>query len=150
MANIVVIPAQASPGTPVTLVIKGVDFGSITYYDTTGDFDVSGVVGIDDDLVVRPFCRKGEFIPVHAFDVEALQFHMGMQAQELVGELVGSASADADLDGVTDEVLVGELSVMHIFGQLSAADQDDLLIFLNSLRTPMYPAKGIDQPMRYR
>jgi hypothetical protein len=108
--------AQASPGTPVTLITKGVDFGSITYYDTTDDFDVSDVEGIDDDLVVRPFGRKGEFISVRAFDVEALQFHMGMQAQELVQELGHGASFDADLDGVADEVLVGELSVMHIFG----------------------------------
>ena len=104
--------AQASPGTPVPLITKGVDFGSITY-DTTDGFDHSGVEGIDDDLVVRPFGRKGEFISVRAFDVGALQFHMGMQAQELAG--VG-AGVDADGDGVADEVLVGELSVMHIFG----------------------------------
>jgi hypothetical protein len=102
--------AQASPGTPVPLITKGVDFGSIIY-DTTNGFDLSGVEGIDDDLVVRPFGRKGEFVSVRAFDVGALQFHMGMQAQELVG-----ASVDADGDGVADEVLVGELSVMHIFG----------------------------------
>ncbi|MGW8310891.1 MAG: di-heme oxidoredictase family protein [Thiogranum sp.] len=102
--------AQANPGTSVDLITKGVDFGTITY-DTTNGFDLSGVEGIDDDLVVRPFGRKGEFVSVRAFDVGALQFHMGMQAQELVG-----AGADADGDGVADEVLVGELSVMHIFG----------------------------------
>jgi mono/diheme cytochrome c family protein len=102
--------AQANPGTPVSLITRGVNFGSITY-DTTSGFDLSGIEGVEDDLVVRPFGRKGEFISVRAFDVGALQFHMGMQAQELVG-----TGADADLDGVTDEVLVGELSVMHIFG----------------------------------
>jgi hypothetical protein len=107
--------AQANPGTLVSLNTKGVNFGSITY-DTTGGFDLSGIEGVEDDLVVRPFGRKGEFISVRAFDVGALQFHMGMQAQELVEKLAGDASIDADLDGVTDEVLVGELSVMHIFG----------------------------------
>jgi hypothetical protein len=102
--------AEANPGTPVSLITRGVTFGSITY-DTTSGFDLSGIEGIEDDLVVRPFGRKGEFISVRAFDVGALQFHMGMQAQELVG-----AGVDADRDGVADEVLVGELSVMHIFG----------------------------------
>jgi len=102
--------AQASPGTLVSLTTKGVNFGN-TKYDTTGGFDLSGIEGIDDDLVVRPFGRKGEFVSVRAFDVDALQFHMGMQAEELVG-----AGVDADGDGVANEVLVGELSVMHIFG----------------------------------
>jgi len=102
--------AQANPGTPVALVTKGVSFGTITY-DTTTGFDLSGIEGIDDDLAVRPFGRKGEFVSVRAFDVGALQFHMGMQAEELVG-----SGVDDDGDGVVDEVLVGELSVMHIFG----------------------------------
>jgi hypothetical protein len=102
--------AQANPGTPVALVTKGVSFGSLTY-DTMTGFDLSGIEGVDSDLVVRPFGRKGEFLSVRAFDVGALQFHMGMQAQELVG-----AGFDDDGDGVVDEVLVGELSVMHIFG----------------------------------
>jgi len=102
--------AQANPGTSVPLVTKGVSFGTLTWNAGTG-FDLSGVEGIDGDLVVRPFGRKGEFSSVRAFDVGALQFHLGMQAQELVG-----AGVDGDGDGVTDEILVGELSVMHIFG----------------------------------
>jgi len=105
------VQAQANPSTPVPLITKGVNFGSITYNDSTDDFDRSGVVGIEGDLVVRPFGRKGEFISVRAFDVGALQFHLGMQAQELVG-----VGVDGDGDGVMNEVLVGELSVMHIFG----------------------------------
>lgn len=102
--------ALGTPGVPVNLVTKGVSFGSITY-DTLKGFDHSGVQGIEDNLVVRPFGRKGEFISVRAFDVGALQFHMGMQAEELVG-----SGVDGDGDGVVDEVLVGELSVLHIFG----------------------------------
>jgi hypothetical protein len=102
--------AQANPGTPVALVTKGVSFGTLSY-DTTTGFDLSGVEGIDDDLVVRPFGRKGEFASVRAFDVGALQFHMGMQAEELVG-----SGVDDDGDGVVDEVLIGELSAMHVFG----------------------------------
>ncbi len=102
--------AQAAPGSVVSLDTMGVNFGSISYDAVTG-FDTSAVEGIDDDLVVRPFGRKGEFISVRAFDVGALQFHMGMQAQEAVG-----VDVDDDGDGVMNEVLVGELSAMHIFG----------------------------------
>lgn len=100
--------AQAQPGVPVALSTKGVDFGTITF--TGGSFDTSQVVGVEPDLVVRPFGRKGEFATVRDFDVAAMQFHFGMQPEEVFG------TADADGDGVTQEVLVGELSALSIFG----------------------------------
>ncbi|MBL8729703.1 MAG: hypothetical protein JNM25_14840 [Planctomycetes bacterium] len=99
--------AQQHPNTPVPLVTKGVDFGTITY--AQGVFDTSQVVGIDADLVVRPFGRKGEFRSTRDFDVSAMQFHFGLQPVEVVG------TNDADGDGVTLEVLVGELSALSIF-----------------------------------
>ena len=102
--------AQANPGVPVALVTKGVSFGTITY-DTVTGFDESQIEGIEHDLVVRPFGRKGEFPSIRQFDIEALQFHMGMQAEEAVG-----TGIDADGDGVVDEVTIGELTTMHIFG----------------------------------
>lgn len=102
--------AQANPGVLVPLVTKGVDFGTISYDANTGTFDTSNVEGVDDDLVIRPFGRKGEFISIRAFDVGALEFHMGMQAVEVVGQGV-----DGDGDGVVDEVFIGELSSMHAF-----------------------------------
>jgi hypothetical protein len=102
--------AQANPGTVVPLVTKGVSFGSIVYNVGPG-FDTSGVVGIEPDLVVRPFGRKGEFSSVRAFDIGALQFHMGMQADELVG-----FGVDADGDGVAHEIIDGELTALHVFG----------------------------------
>jgi len=99
--------AVTESGVAVPLLTKGVDFGAIRYAE--GGFDVSEVVGVDPDLVVRPFGRKGEFATVRGFDVDALQFHLGMQATELVGEGV-----DADGDGIENEILVGELSVLHV------------------------------------
>ena len=99
--------AMDNPNTVVPLVTKGVSFGVISYDGT--DFDYRAVEGIDDDLVVKPFGRKGEFATVRGFDVVALQFHLGMQAVELVGENV-----DADGDGVVNEITVGELSVLHV------------------------------------
>ncbi len=101
--------AQAFPGSVVQLVAKGIDFGSISY-DMVLGFDTTNVVGIEDDLVVRPFGRKGDNSSVRKFDTGALQFHHGMQPQEVVGNGV-----DADGDGVADEILVGELSALHIF-----------------------------------
>jgi CxxC motif-containing protein (DUF1111 family) len=81
------------------------------YDPATSSFDESQIEGIDPDLVVRPFGRKGEFSTVRAFDVGALNFHLGMQPVEDVGQGV-----DGDGDGVVDEVLVGEVSALHVFG----------------------------------
>lgn len=102
------VQAMQQPGVPVRLVAKGVDFGVLLYEN--GSFDTSGIEGIDEDLVVRPFGRKGEFISTRDFDVGALQFHMGMQPAEIVG-----AGVDDDGDGVVDEITVGELSALSIF-----------------------------------
>ena len=100
--------AQNNPGTAVSLVTKGVSFGTLTYQN--GAFDYSGVEGINHDLVVRPFGRKGEFATTREFDTGALMFHFGMQPVELVG-----VNTDADNDGVVNEVLVGEVSSLSIF-----------------------------------
>ena len=91
---------------------KGVNFGSIVFDSGLGDFDVSNVEGIEHDLVVRPFGRKGEFATVRGFDVGAMMFHFGMQPVE--DPTVGPGF-DADGDGVVDEILIGEMSALHIF-----------------------------------
>jgi hypothetical protein len=102
--------AVTSPsGTEVALVSKGVSFGYLVA-DGVGGVDTNHVQGIDEDLIVRPFGRKGEFSSIRAFDLEATQFHMGMQPVEVVGE-----SIDADRDGVVNELLPGEVSALEIF-----------------------------------
>jgi hypothetical protein len=100
--------AEANPGVDVPLTSKGVSFGTIRFVD--GEFDTSEVEGIDHDLVVRPFGRKGEFPSVRSFDVGAMEFHFGMQTVEAVG-----ADVDADADGVVNELLIGENSSLSIF-----------------------------------
>ncbi len=102
--------AQSNPGVSVALVTKGVSFGSITYDGGSGTFDTSQVAGVDADLVVRPFGRKGEFATVRGFDLGAMAFHLGMEPVEVVG-----AGVDGDNDGVTDEILIGEISALHVF-----------------------------------
>jgi hypothetical protein len=100
--------AQQNPGMQVQLETKGVHFGQLVF--DGNEFDLSGIEGIDGDLVVRPFGRKGEFATVRGFDDGAMMFHFGMQPVEIVGENV-----DADADGVINEVLIGELSALVIF-----------------------------------
>jgi hypothetical protein len=100
--------AQASPGEVIELHSKGVSFGSVVWRGNS--LDTRDVEGVDPDLVVRPFGRKGEFSTIREFDLGALQFHFGMQPVEVVG-----AEVDADGDGVTNEALVGELSALSIF-----------------------------------
>ena len=95
-------------GIVFQLDTHGVNFGSIV--SGFGGIDTSNVQGIDDDLVVRPFGRKGEFISTRAFDRGAMAFHFGMQPVEEVGNNI-----DDDGDGYVNEILEGELSALHIF-----------------------------------
>jgi hypothetical protein len=92
----------------ISLDTHDVNFGTITFDGV--DFDVTDVDGVDDDLVVRPFGRKGCCQTVRQFDVGAMQFHHGIQPVEAVGEGV-----DDDGDGVVNEITIGELSALHIF-----------------------------------
>ncbi|MFA0811497.1 di-heme oxidoredictase family protein [Microbulbifer epialgicus] len=102
--------ALDNPGTIVNLDTKSVNFGSIVA-DGSGNLDTSNVEGIDVDLIVRPFGRKGDNASVREFDVTALAFHLGMQA----AEGFGGEYADADNDGVTNEISIGDLSALSIF-----------------------------------
>ena len=98
-----------NPGTPVQLLAKGVDFGTIVA-DTLGNLDTSLVEGVSEDLVIRPFGRKGAFATTRDFGLGAMMFHFGMQPMEIVG--VGN---DADGDTVVDEITVGEISALSVF-----------------------------------
>ena len=101
--------ALANPGLLVNLETKGISFGRLKA-NTEGDWEVHQIEGIEDDLVVRPFGRKGEFATTRAFDVGAMQFHHGMEPVEVVGDGV-----DGDGDGVVNELLVGEISALSVF-----------------------------------
>jgi len=102
--------AQVLADTDIALETHGVSFGVLRYDSSTQAFDNSRVEGIDHDLVVRPFGRKGEFATVRAFDVGAMEFHFGMQPTEVVG-----VGVDGDGDGVVNEIMTGELSALHVF-----------------------------------
>ena len=100
-----------STGHDVTLqlVTKGVPFGAITAH-AEGSVDTSGVVGVDPDLIVRPFSRKGAMRSVREFSVNAFNHHHGMQAVERFG-----LNADPDRDGITNELTIGDITATSVF-----------------------------------
>ncbi|MGB5441282.1 MAG: di-heme oxidoredictase family protein [Gammaproteobacteria bacterium] len=102
--------ARAEPGAALALVTKGVAFGEIIA-NQSGEIDTSGLEGIDADLVVRPFGRKGDMASVREFAVGALSFHLGMQAAEVFEK----EYEDPDNDGVANEISIGDLSALSIF-----------------------------------
>lgn len=148
--------ARLHPGVVVALVTKGVDFGTLVV-DAVGDLDTSGVVGIDPDLVVRPFGRKGEFATIREFDIGAVQFHFGIQPVEVVGEDV-----DGDGDGVTNEITPGELSALNIFvatldrpfgeslaGDAQAGFQRFVSLGCASCHVPALQTRNRELPLRF-
>jgi hypothetical protein len=105
------ISKAESSGASVTvnLITKGVSFGALTA-SPNGSVDTSAVVGVDPDLVIKPFSRKGVFRSLREFTVTAMNQHHGMQAVERFG--VGT---DPDQDGVTNELLIGDITAVTIF-----------------------------------
>jgi len=111
--------ARRGPGTPVrrALAAKGVDFGHVVATAAADEvaFDHSGVVGVDPDLVVRPFGWKG-FVPVlRGFVLAAANAGMGMQGEEFAWRLPPERQPDPDEDGVERELTVGDVTAMTIY-----------------------------------
>lgn len=96
------------------LEAKGVSFGTLAVrrIETTPcsyEVDTAGIIGIDEDLTIRPFGWKGNHATIRAFTRGAAHNELGLQAVELVGE------ADGDFDGVTGELSVGDLTALTIY-----------------------------------
>ncbi len=121
--------AQQNQTVTLDLVGKGVHYGRITAF-ANGSVDTTQVLGVNADLRVRPFFADGRTISIREFVVGALGAEMGLQAPDhdlwnasqgadvltpsgmaLTGSLdaieappVNSPTADADADGVTNEI----------------------------------------------
>jgi cytochrome c peroxidase len=124
----------AATGADITLPLKtkNVSFGTITAH-ADGTFDVSHVAGVNADLRVRPFFADGREYSLRAFAVGAFNDEMGLQAADPVlceasdplaptvttspagmvfdpvednvkRPATCDATADPDLDGVTNEI----------------------------------------------
>lgn len=128
--------AKASPGETVTrdLESKGISYGTIaaTADDAgTVSLDLSGVEGVDPDLVVRPILVKGNITTVRTINVGASANLMGLQAEELVWRVQDGVEAqtgqrppaDLDGDGVERELSVGDVTAMTVYGAAQETPQ---------------------------
>jgi hypothetical protein len=95
------------------LVSKGVRFGSIEAHPD-GIVDLESVQGVDADLIVRPFSRKGVFTSLRQFTINAMNIHHGMEAVERYG-VRWTGSHDFAESGVPDAVTEGDISALVAF-----------------------------------
>lgn len=92
---------------------KEIRFGTIVARPD-GTFDQSGLEGVDDDLIVKPFGAKGVAVSLREFSIAALNQHHGIEATERFGwERTGLR--DFDEDGVENELSVGQVSALVLF-----------------------------------
>jgi hypothetical protein len=97
-----------------SLTTHDVDFGYLAS-DGNGYIDYSHVVGITDpeELVIRPFGRKGERFSMRDFDNGAMNFHFGIQPVEFLKS--NDLPSDADGDHYSEELTIGEMTALHFF-----------------------------------
>lgn len=96
--------------TTSKLTAKGIDYGSISA-DPDGVLDLSGIKGVDADLVIRPLSQKGVMTSLRQFTVNALNQHHGMQPVERFG-VRWTGEHDHDGDQHDDEIVEGDVSAM--------------------------------------
>jgi hypothetical protein len=95
------------------LVTKGVRFGWVIAHPD-GIVDLDSVEGVDADLIVRPFSRKGVFTSLRQFTINALNVHHGMEAVERFG-VRWTGSHDFAESGVPDAMTAGDVSALVAF-----------------------------------
>jgi hypothetical protein len=94
----------------ITLTAKGVTFGTMGVAANVDNDVMTGVTGIDGDLIVKPFEWKGVTVFVRDFVRGAGHNELGMQGQELTG-----VGVDGDGDGVADELTYGDIDTMAAY-----------------------------------
>ncbi|MEL6520029.1 MAG: di-heme oxidoredictase family protein [Pseudomonadota bacterium] len=109
------VAAACESGSAIAeLSAKGVSYGQLEIARTSEkpclvEIDSSRLDGIDPDLVVKAFGWKGNEATIRSFTRGAAHNELGLQAVELVGDL------DADFDGVTHELTVGDMTALSIY-----------------------------------
>ena len=103
----------------VELRSKGTEFGSLAIA-ADGRVDTAKLVGIDSDLVVKPFGWRGEFATIRDFVMTSTQVHLGIQSEDLIAAQGGAGSKalgkgpveDPDGDGVVAELSAGQVTAL--------------------------------------
>ncbi|MBK8253904.1 MAG: hypothetical protein IPK82_14730 [Polyangiaceae bacterium] len=125
--NAIIHAKENNKTVNLLLTAKGVHFGSMVI-TPDGNVDTSGVVGVDLDLVIRPFGWKGSFSTLRDAVEDALLIHHGMESEFLVAQgdvaRVGSfGGMDPDGDGVIDEISEGQVSALTLFLAMAETPQ---------------------------
>ena len=116
--------AATAANVTVTLKSKNINFGSvIAHPDQTVDF--TNLVGVDTDLVVKPFGWKGRESLIRRFIEGGFRVHFGMQTQPSIDKNClnrndnnfgnGPDCQDPDNDGVKGEISEGLLSATAVY-----------------------------------
>jgi hypothetical protein len=94
-----------------TLVTKGVAFEV-----TIAGGVVTDSVGVDKDLVIKPFHQAGVVVSLREFTVNAMNHHHGMQAEERFDLNAAKGFAtDFDDDGVERELTTGDITAVTLY-----------------------------------
>jgi len=104
---------QSGGDVRADLESKGVRFGALTAHPD-GVVDLDDVDGVDADLIIRPFSRKGVFTSLRQFTINALNTHHGMEAMERFG-VRWTGSHDFGESGVPDAITDGDVSALVAF-----------------------------------
>jgi hypothetical protein len=114
----------AATGVPVTkaLASKGISFGSLVV-NPDGSVNFAGVVGVDTDLIIRPFGWKGREATLRRFIEGSFRMHSGLQAAPSLAKNCPNANTfgsggdctDPDGDGVRNEITEGLLSAEAVY-----------------------------------
>ncbi|MRG93529.1 di-heme oxidoredictase family protein [Polyangium spumosum] len=126
------VAAAKAAGKPARgpLVAKGVDFGELEARPD-GGLDGTSLLGVDADLVVKPFGWKGHFASLRDVVEDELNVHHGMQSTWLVAHAdparIGPfGGTDPDGDGVTDEITEGQVTALALFLAMQEVPISDL------------------------
>jgi mono/diheme cytochrome c family protein len=118
--------AAASTKVAVTQALssKGISFGSLVA-NPDGTVNTAGVVGVDADLIVKPFGWKGREATIRRFIEGGFRVHFGMQTSPSIAKNCanpnvntfgnGPDCADPDGDGVKDEIPEGLLTAEAVY-----------------------------------
>jgi len=103
---------------------KGVSFGSLVA-NPDGTVNTAGVVGVDADLIVKPFGWKGREATIRRFVEGGFRVHFGMQTSPSIAKHCATPNVntfgngpdchDPDGDGVIDEITEGQLTAEAVY-----------------------------------
>lgn len=102
-------------GLPVTAALetKGISFGTITA-NPDGSVDTTNCLGLDHDLIIKPFHQAGRVVSLREFSNSAMNHHHGLQSEERF-DLNPDAGKDFDEDGLAHELSLGDITAVTIY-----------------------------------